>query len=354
MATNEAVPTLRPGPRATVSAGLIAAARHAFSLGSVAAVLDLGGTYSLNLRLRTDRETVVLRIYRPWVTPARLASVQAVRAGLHVGGLPVLPARLTRDGSGAITVDQRLVEAEPWRPDDGGAATPARNLAAAHLLAGLHTALRRIGRSVPVVPAPVSNTLPTADFDDWLRRTVAAVGQRPASAETRLALAACRTVAVIAEDARRTPQAHPPLPCQLTHGDFGHENVRFTGDTPSLIVDFDFLGVRPRVADLADLAFGPHWMVSFGQTERPPADRDWDAVAGLIRSYDAAAGQSLVAAEIAALPLAMAMLPLTWVAASWLHDDAVAALNLVAPELPTAAWLVHHHQDLARRWNDSR
>ena len=354
MTTNEAMNTLRSGPRATISAGLIAAARHAFSLGSVTAVLDLGGTYSLNLRLRTDRETVVLRVYRPWVTPARLASVQAVRVALHADGLPVLPARLTHDGSGAITVDQRLVEAEPWRPDDGGAATPARNLAAAHLLGGLHMALRRIGPGLPVVPAPVSNTLLMPDFDDWLRRTVDAVGRRPASAETRLALAACRTVAVISEDTRRTPRAHPPLPRQLTHGDFGHENVRFTGDTPSLIVDFDFLGGRPRVADLADLAFGPHWMASFGQIERPPADRDWDAVAGLIRSYDAAAGHPLTVGEIAALPFAMAMLPLTWVAASWLQDDAVTAVNLVAPELPTAAWLVRHHQDLTRRWKGRR
>jgi Ser/Thr protein kinase RdoA (MazF antagonist) len=353
MGTTHATPApFQVGPRATATPGLIEVVRTAWHLGEVTEIVDLGGTYNLNLRLRIERGNIVLRVYRPWVRPDRLAFVQSVRDGLRNHGLPVETALPTAEGSRSITSDHRLLEVESWWPDDGGTDSATRNVAAAGLLGRLHTALRATGSELPLVAAPVSNALSPTDFDGWLARTVRTITDVPGSDATARALRACRDVASIARDARHITR--PALPRQLVHGDYGHGNVRFSGDTPSMIVDFDFLDTGERIVDLADLAFGPHWMAPFGQLDRPPADRDWDAVARLIRQYDAASEEPLSDDEIAALPVAMAMVPLTWVAASWLQTDAVAAVNLVAPELTTAAWLLRHRGDLARIWSRGR
>lgn len=339
------------GPRAVASPDLIAAVRVHWDLGDITTIDDLGGTYNLNLHLATDRGPFVLRVYRPWVTPERLATVQAVRTSLEQRGLPVLPSRPTTNGALAIAVDRRLVELEPWRPDDGGTDSPERWMAAAGLLGRLHAALRLVEPAIPLAPALVHNALPPPIFDDWLGRTRMAVEAHPRTEQTAIASRACRDSGQIARAARDVRDvARSQLVRHLVHGDYGHGNVRFSGDEPCLLVDFDFLHVTDRIADLADLAFGPHWMDQFGQTSLRPEDRDWDAVAGLIRRYDGTNGQPLTADEIAALPLAIASVPLNWIAASWLQEDVVAAVNLVAPELETAAWLVRHHRELATHW----
>ena len=336
------------GPRARASPALIALARSRWDLGDISAIDDLGGSYNLNLRLVTGRGTVVLRVYRPWVTPERLASVRSVREGLRRHGLPVPPLVPSDSGEPAIALGGRLVEVEPWQPDDGGTDRPARWLAAAGSLGALQTALRAIGSPRAFVPPPVHNAPSPPVFDDWLGRTVAAIAAAPATRESGVALDACRVAGQLGAQIRQIPR--PALPRQLVHGDYGHENVRFRGDVPSLIVDFDFLGVADRIADLADLAFSPHWMGSFGQTHLAPPGRDWGAVSRLVQRHDATSDQPLTREEIAALPLAMASVPVNWIAAAWLQADPVAAVALVAPELDTAAWLVHHRRELAELW----
>jgi Ser/Thr protein kinase RdoA (MazF antagonist) len=41
------------------------------------------------------------------------------------------------------------------------------------------------------------------------------------------------------------------LPHQLVHGDFWDNNVGFLGGRPVLVADFDFMGERARIDDLA-------------------------------------------------------------------------------------------------------
>ena len=93
-------------------------------------IKDLGGSSNLNL-LVTDgpdgpdatgvtqsTHCYVVRVYRPWVTAARLADMQLVRRQLANGAVPcVLPIR-TLDGESWVTVDSRLVEVEPYVEHD--------------------------------------------------------------------------------------------------------------------------------------------------------------------------------------------------------------------------------------------
>lgn len=248
----------------------------------------------------------------------------------------------------AVTVAGRLAEVEPWLPDDGGTDDRGRLLAAAGLLGRLHVGLRAVQPAVPIVRAPVTNDLSPRVFGDWLARTAWAVAAAPRTDQTDVAEQACQEARIIAFAMPSVPRHSRNR--QVVHGDYGHENVRFTGSVATAIVDFDFLHEGERIVDLADLAFSPHWMSEFGQIDLPPTDREWDVVSDLIHRYDESSDQPLTADEIGALPLAMAAVPLNWLAASWLLEDPVAAVCLVAPELATAAWLVEHHRELARRW----
>ena len=139
------------------------------------------------------------------------------------------------------------------------------------------------------------------------------------------------------------------LPRQLVHGDFWDNNVGFRHGRPVLLADFDFMGERARIDDLAltlhcarcdlDVGGGP-------VEERARLGR-------LVASYDAALDLPLSAGERAALPLAMARQPLSsiggWVARL---DDQVAARRHaagVAPELAAARQLMTE----LGRWQDA-
>ena len=354
MVMEELIPaaTLSIGPRAAVSVSLLDAVRGAWGLGTIVdmtGLADVGGTYNLNVRLQTDRGDIVMRVYRPWVRPERLAAVQALREALWQAGVPVITPLVRPDGSTMLTFGDRLIEVEPWVSSDGGADSWERYLASAADLGRLHVALRQVELPVPFVPAPVSNVLSEAVFGDWLARTRWAVSSVPSNPRSLAALHACGE----AERLRRTiaaiPMASPLM--QLTHGDFADENIRFFGATPVAILDFDFADYRDRLSDIAYLCY---WMFEYLQSGTPAAARDWRRVSGIIQGFGSTSGLPLTADEIRRLPLMMAIIPLNWVAEAWLKDDPVAAVGVVSPWLSTAAWMLANHADLAGMWLDDQ
>ncbi|HEV2529437.1 MAG TPA: phosphotransferase [Thermomicrobiales bacterium] len=312
-------------------------------------MIDLGGTFNRNLRLTgCGGGDVVLRVYRPWVTAGRLATLRAIRQRLADHGLPI-PQPLPLDhGQLAGPLGARLAELEPFVASDGGTDSWARANVAAGLLGQLHGALADWRPPVPVVPPRVHTALPEATLRRWLLRTgeVTRAGIRHARRDEAMA-----TLTMAGRVLDAISAVEPvPVPHQLTHGDYGHDNLRFRCGTPVALLDLDFAGVRPRVADLADLAFSPHWMPSFGQLGFPPGRRDWSRVRDLIRHYDAAIGQPLSREEVTALPVLMTRLPVAWAAMGWLIADPVSAVADLAGELDTAAWLLTHRGELARSW----
>ncbi len=318
------------------------------SMVSLAGV-DLGGVFNRNLRLPdADHGEVVVRVYRPWVTAARLASIGAIRQRLADRGLPVVVPIERDEADRAVRVGWRMVELEPFVANDGGTDSFARARAAAELLGRLHGALDGWTPPGPVVPPRVHTALPDRTLRRWLDRTRTIVARRPDHPRAAAALGA-----LTAADMVRTGLAtveNPELPRQLTHGDFGHDNLRFVGETPVALLDFDFAGIRPRIADLADLAFAPHWLPSFGQLGQDPADRDWSRIADLIRSYGGASERPPTPAEVEALPVLMARLPVAWAAMGWLMRDPVTAVADLAGELETAAWLLTHRGEVTAGW----
>ena len=327
---------------------LVALARRVWRLGEVGAVRRLGGTFDRTLSLHTDTGVWVLQLAPRWVRPERLTSIQAVRAALVDFDVPVPQAVPAVDGRFQVPMDGRPAELMPWLPADGDLDRWSRLDGAAGLLARLHDALAGV-EIAGFVPPPLSNGIPSGQYGAWLDRTRGAVAAAPADAGDRAAaLASCDWAEALHN--RADADGVPTLPTQLTHGDFGHGNVLFRDGTPAAIIDFEFTGVRPRIDDLADLAFTPQWRPVFGQAAIPPAARDWSYVGRLVGGYGTMARVPLTDDELAVLPVAMARLPLVWMAQAGLQADPVAVAQLVAPELATSAWLLDHRHHLATQW----
>jgi Ser/Thr protein kinase RdoA (MazF antagonist) len=139
------------------------------------------------------------------------------------------------------------------------------------------------------------------------------------------------------------------LPRQLVHGDFWDNNEGFRGGRPVLLADFDFMGERARIDDLALTLHCARCDLDTG--DGPVEERA--RLGRLVASYDAALDLPLSAGERAALPLAIARQPLSsigvWVAR--LDDQAAARRHAggVAPELAAARQLMTE----LGRWQDA-
>jgi Ser/Thr protein kinase RdoA (MazF antagonist) len=143
-------------------------------------------------------------------------------------------------------------------------------------------------------------------------------------------------------------KAEAGLPRQLVHGDFWDNNVLFRHGRPVLLADFDFMGERARIDDLARTLWCAR--VDLGAEGGPAAERG--RLRRLVAGYDAGLDLPLSAGERAALPVAMARQPLSslggWVAR--LDDEAAARRHLasVAAELQTALQMMNE----LHRWRE--
>src|SRR5712691_1539516 len=71
------------GLRAGPSRGLLDAVRQAYGLDFNTDPVDLGGSSNLNLLIVDRQDRWVVRVYRKYVTPARLRQVHLVRSALE-------------------------------------------------------------------------------------------------------------------------------------------------------------------------------------------------------------------------------------------------------------------------------
>jgi Ser/Thr protein kinase RdoA (MazF antagonist) len=192
-----------------------------------------------------------------------------------------------------------------------------------------------------------ANHLEPVDVTSAVRRGTGRIrGWEPTPAERRLATVAEELAELITQAEAGLVAG---LPRQLVHGDFWDNNVLFRRGRPVLLADFDFMGERARIDDLA---LTLHCARSDLKSEGGPAEER--ALLGrLVASYDAGLDLPLSAPERAALPLAMARQPLSsiggWVARL---DDRAAARHHAAgvgPELAAARQIMLELD----RWQDT-
>ena len=337
----------RRGLRARPGPGLRRTLRDHWGLGVSAKAIDLGGSSSLNLLVGEADRRYVMRVHRPHVTPGRLGAIHQARRALLAGGVPCSPPVPTLQGAPWVAVEDRLVEVEAYVGHDAVMDSWERLAVGIALLAQVHNMLRDLEVGEEGRQPRFANHLEPADVASWVRRGVERIrGWASTPAERRLAAAAEEVAGLVTQAETGLVSG---LPRQLVHGDFWDNNVGFRRGRPVLVADFDFMGERARIDDLALTLWCARCDLEVGGGPAQERAR----LGRLITSYDAGLVQPLSAAERAALPVAMARQPLSsiggWVARL---DDQTAARRhaaSVGPELAAARQIMTE----LGRWQDA-
>lgn len=334
-----------PALRATYAPELLDVLRARYGIDARSEPTDLGGSANLNLLVADADERYVVRVYRPWVTAARLADIQLARRILDRGGVPCPQPIRTLDGPGWTWIDGRLVEVEPYVAHDGKMDSWERLGIGLPLLGRVHSLLRPVRVSADGRQVPAANTVAAADALAWTRRGTRRIrAWHPSPEELRLA-AAAEELALLVDAAER--QAGP-LPRQLVHGDFWDNNVFFRAGRPLLVTDLDFMGERPRIDDLALTLYYTNSTFADDQVSDTRVRR----LRRLVDAYDGGLSERLTTTERRALPLALARAPLCFVGMVAATDTEGEGRRLAAAMMADVSWAL----DIARapgRWQDA-
>jgi homoserine kinase type II len=332
------------GSRATPSARLSELLRQRYGLDHTDETRDLGGSSNLNLLVTAAAGRYVARVYRPYVTPSRLEAIQQVRRELANRGVPCAEAVPARDGEPWIVGDGRLVEVETFVERDGDMDSWERLELGLPWLGRIHSVLRGVEVSPDGRTPLFANHIEPCDTLAWtLRGTRRVRGWGPSRDELRLVEAAEELAQRVADAERDVVSS---LPRQLAHGDFWDNNVFFRENRVVLVTDFDFMGERARIDDLALTLYYTNSTFS----EDPVSDDRLARLRRLVDAYDRGLDDPLTRVERAALPFALARQPL-WAIGGWLAllDDEERARRLAAEMSWDVEWALRLMRD-AGRW----
>jgi homoserine kinase type II len=329
-----------PASRAATSPRLFDALRARYGL-AVHGVRDLGGSSNLNLLITDDHRRLVVRVYRPWVTAARLTAIQVGRQALAAGGVPCAPPIPTRDGAPWIVGDDRLVEVEPYVEHDAKMDTWERLAAGLPLLGRIHSLLESVEMTEAGRAAPAANHIEAGDVLPGVQRGVECIRRWNATpAELELATAAEELARLVAQ----AEQGVGGLCRQMVHGDYWDNNVLFRAGRIVQIADLDFMGERARIDDLALTLYYTNSTFA----DDPAARRRARRLRALADAYDSGLDDPLTSAEWAALPLALVRTPLCFIAMIPSVDSEPGARRLAAEMTADIAWALAVIRDLDR------
>lgn len=334
----------RRGLRAVASPDLLQAIRDAYGIECPTNPVDLGGSSCLNLLIGSADEPRVLRVYRPYVTTSRLNAIQLVRRELGAAGVPCPNLVLTLDERPYIVFHDRLLEVERYTEYDAAMNTWERLEIGLTLLGRIHTILRDLDLSADgKAPEFANHVEASAALDGALRGTHRIRSWQPSPDELQLT-AAAEDLAHWVSSAEAC--FNMALPRQIVHGDYWDNNVLFHDGRVALVTDFDFMGERARIDDLALTLF----YTCLEYYEESASDEQLRRLRRLLDAYDAGLDTPLTVTERLALPLAMARQPL-WSFAVWiaLLDDQRAARRHAAALMPEVKWALGVVRE-ARRW----
>lgn len=302
------------GLRAQPSAELLEALRRGYGLVPVGPIVDLGGSSNLNLLVVDSGRRLVARVHRPSVSIGRLRDIQQVRRLLADHGFPCPVPIAAADDNDWTVVAGRLLELEDYVDHDGHMDTWDRVIPGMHLLGRIHDVLK----TVPISPdgkSPrfVNYIAPESVLGATARGVARIRSWSPTPTEARLADDAERLAQLLSDVQQMSD--YSALPRHLVHGDFWDNNVLFRGDRVVLIHDFDHMGERARIDDLA--------LTLYYMNSEPAPDlasqRRQSMLKRAVDSYDSGAEVKLSPAERSALPVALARQPL-WSVGGWIAD----------------------------------
>lgn len=283
-------------------------------------------------------------MYRPYVSALRLDAIQMVRRELAKGGVPCARVVPTRDGEPWAVMDGRLVEVEQFVESDEQMDSWERIEWGLPWLGRIHSMLQGVTVSPEGRTPLFANHIEPDDTLDWTARGMRRIrGWDPSPAELRL-------VEATEELAQRVAAAEQAVVSsvrrQLVHGDFWDNNVFFRVGRVVLVTDFDFMGERARIDDLALTLYYTNSTFS----EDPVSDERVRRLRGLVDAYDRGLDDPLSRDERASLPWALARQPL-WAVGRWLAllDDEEQARHLAGEMFGDVEWALQLARE-ADRW----
>jgi Ser/Thr protein kinase RdoA (MazF antagonist) len=308
---------------------------------------DLGGSSNLNLLVTDGKDALVARVYRRHVTAERLAAIQTVRRALAASGVPAPVAVPTRVGKWWTRVNENLIEVEPFVASDAKMDDWPRIVDGLRALGAVHSLLARVELPEQGSSTDFANYASAETALSETRRGTARIRAWGASGEElRLADGADR----LAEQVTAAERDMPDLPRQVVHGDYWDNNILFRAGALALLTDFDFMGVRPRLDDLALPLFYSALVLAQRGVD---ADGSLRELGRLVDAYDSGLEDRLSESERVALPLALCRQPL-WSFAVWIAnlDDERAARAHAAGMRPALDLALSVSADL-ERWRSA-
>jgi Ser/Thr protein kinase RdoA (MazF antagonist) len=330
--------------RVAGSDDLVAEIAVLFDLDEIHTWEDLGGSRTTNLRLVCDGRQIVARVHRSSTSVERLAAEQAVRTLLARAGVPtVIPLA---DGEGRTWKalgNGDLVEAEAFVWSTSRMNSAARLLRGFCELARIHDALRHAKLPPAARHVSQANYISAGDATAATRQGVERIQNWRNPQLTRFANEALHLIERVTAAERRLRQAQV---IQVVHGDFWDNNVLFDKDLIAAVLDFGFMNERPRIDDLAL----PFWFYLLQHGQSHPTTADQKLLRSLVDAYDEATTLPLTAAELEALPLAIARQP-AWSFGGWVlslrEPEAIRHAHTAAAELPIAQAVIQN----LRQWH---
>jgi homoserine kinase type II len=321
---------------------LLALVEARFGIESAGA-RDLGGSSNLNVIVGDW----VVRVYRPYVTVERVEALQKAREHLRTGGVPCPELRRTTRGPSLVTFQGRVVEVERFIPADLRMDSWERLEKGLPLLGRVHSLLSELDLGQDGAEPPFANHVAPEDAVRWARAGAERMrAWNPSDADVALASATERLAEGLWDLEEDLTAA---LPRQIVHGDFWDNNVLFAGDQVALLTDFDFMGRRARIDDLALTLYFTNSTFSDDQVSPGRIAR----LRRLVDAYDSGLDSPLTVEERAALPLAVARQPL-WGVGRWmaLLDDEATARGLAGEMHRDVGWALELVQNLDQ-WQEA-
>lgn len=286
--------------RAVISSELLTLLHEAYGLRWSGEPVDLGGSVNLNLRVDANDGAHVVRVYCPWTTPERAAGMRLAKERIAQAGIPIARPRRTLDGEPFAVLSDRIVEVEAY-VDGEPMDTWDRLLHGVKALAQIHDAMRGLTVHSDAGTAPYANYMRVEDVENRVREAVERTRREARDADELLL--ATRALWLCGELEAAQPASVRALPRQLAHGDFWDNNVLFRDSQLVAVLDFDFMGERARIEDIALILCYTFTSERF-RAENSPARR-MSRLRELVDTYDTSLQESLTNAERTALPYAL-------------------------------------------------